>query len=352
MDFSEKPKVLPRSGVIESYRAGVKSTGEYDSEVREFAEAILKTLGKRSERSQQEFDFLGCDTEDMSAVRGDFKYYEVAQGRYVLDKLLESDDVKVHLKTSYTYDGESSIPEYEDTEIAPGKYKQLFNNGTVFFSYKNVPVALHVYEDQGLYYRLYSDKKHVDTLTEISAYMRKIDEVDNMFRGKPVEISAKKEFKFLNDYPEISWSDFILEDSIKRELEIQVINMVNNIDKYKEAKIPLRRGVLLEGMPGTGKTMIGKLMINIAKATFILVSSKSISEPEDIKTVFEAARKFAPSIVFFEDIDLFGYDRDMGSNYVLGELLTQMDGISDSSGIFTIATTNRRNTLEIGRAHV
>lgn len=113
------------------------------------------------------------------------------------------------------------------------------------------------------------------------------------------------------------------------------------------------KGVLLYGPPGTGKTLLAKAMANECKATFFPVSATSflgsyVGETEkNIRTLFEKARKYAPSIIFIDEIDAIARRRTGGSTTVhyetaLNELLTQMDGFKTDNKrpVFVFAATN------------
>lgn len=115
-------------------------------------------------------------------------------------------------------------------------------------------------------------------------------------------------------------------------------------------------GVLLEGPPGTGKTMIARAVANETDASFFTVSGPEImgqyqgQSEERIRKVFDKATDESPSIIFFDEIDAIAGKRDESDNdsgeRVVAQLLTEMDGIDDRGRIMVIAATNRADSLD------
>jgi cell division protease FtsH len=107
-----------------------------------------------------------------------------------------------------------------------------------------------------------------------------------------------------------------------------------------------RRGLILSGPPGTGKTLVGKVLADTLGVTFLWVLPRHVGSPDNIAEILNAARFLSPVVVLFEDLDLFGEDRHAGQSSILGELMNQLDGVSENDGIVTIATTNRLEVVE------
>lgn len=121
-----------------------------------------------------------------------------------------------------------------------------------------------------------------------------------------------------------------------------------------DAKVP--RGILLYGPPGTGKTLIAKAIAGEAKATFIYASGSEFVEKyvgvgaKRVRTIFERARKEAPSIIFIDEIDALGAKRNADSNnekdQTLNQLLIELDGFNNTGNVIVIAATNRLDLLD------
>jgi transitional endoplasmic reticulum ATPase len=115
------------------------------------------------------------------------------------------------------------------------------------------------------------------------------------------------------------------------------------------------RGVLLYGPPGTGKTLIARAVANEVDATFISISGPEImskykgESEEKLREVFEAARRDAPAIVFFDELDSIAAKRDDGGDVedrVVGQLLSLMDGLEARGDVIVIGATNRVDDLD------
>lgn len=154
---------------------------------------------------------------------------------------------------------------------------------------------------------------------------------------------------------QIGFDDVAGLEEIKEDL-MDVIDFLNNEDKYRsmDAKVP--RGILLYGPPGTGKTLIAKAIAGEAKATFIYSSGSEFVEKyvgvgaKRVRTIFERARKEAPSIIFIDEIDALGAKRNSESNnekdQTLNQLLIELDGFNNTSNVIVIAATNRLDLLD------
>lgn len=152
-----------------------------------------------------------------------------------------------------------------------------------------------------------------------------------------------------------SFNDVAGLDEIKDDL-MDVIDFLNNEERYKlmDAKVP--RGILLYGPPGTGKTLIAKAIAGEAKATFIYSSGSEFVEKyvgvgaKRVRMIFERARKEAPSIIFIDEIDALGSKRNSESNnekdQTLNQLLIELDGFNNANNVIVVAATNRLDLLD------
>ena len=132
--------------------------------------------------------------------------------------------------------------------------------------------------------------------------------------------------------------------------------------RYEDIGARLRRGVLLYGPPGTGKTLLAKATAGESKSSFFFTTGSEFVEmyvgmgAKRVRELFEKARKNAPSIVFIDEIDAIGSQRqdkfssgggsDQERSSTLNQLLTEMDGFATTSNIVVIAATNRIKLLD------
>ena len=148
----------------------------------------------------------------------------------------------------------------------------------------------------------------------------------------------------------IEWADIVLKAGIKETILYNTSGLLSKKDLFKEKGIPLKRGLLFYGPPGNGKTMVGKILAREVDANFVWVTPKDLTDTpsRNIANIYSFARLLAPTIVFFEDIDLIGGEDRFGKSFrsILGELLNQLDGFDSNHGVITIATTNNIKVLD------
>ena len=139
----------------------------------------------------------------------------------------------------------------------------------------------------------------------------------------------------------------------------EVVSYLKNSTIYKLAGAEIPRGILLEGSPGTGKTLLAKAIASEADANFISIAASEFVEvfvgvgASKIRNLFKMARENKPCILFIDEIDAVGRQRGAGINMgndereqTLNQLLAEMDGFGDNEGILVMAATNRKDVLD------
>jgi len=144
-------------------------------------------------------------------------------------------------------------------------------------------------------------------------------------------------------------------DDVKEELE-EIIDFLKHPQKYRSFGIRMPRGVLLVGPPGVGKTLIAKAVAGEAGVPFFYQSGASFVQiyvgmgAKRVRELFKRAKAMAPAILFIDEIDAVGKARGGMRNdereATLNQLLTEMDGFEDSSGVIVIAATNKIEMLD------
>ena len=143
----------------------------------------------------------------------------------------------------------------------------------------------------------------------------------------------------------------------KQEM-IEIVDFLKKPEKFAKMGARVPRGVLLNGKPGTGKTLIAKAIAGEANVPFISMSGSEFIEmfaglgASRVRKLFEKARKLAPCIVFIDEIDAIGSRRTTNSgaesenNQTLNQLLVEMDGFGSEETIIVLAATNRPEMLD------
>ncbi len=144
-------------------------------------------------------------------------------------------------------------------------------------------------------------------------------------------------------------------EDVKEELQ-EIIEFLKNPKKFIDFGVRMPRGVLLIGPPGVGKTMIAKAVAGEANVPFFYQSGSAFVQiyvgmgAKRVRELFAKAKQMAPSIIFIDEIDAVGKARGGLRNdereATLNQLLTEMDGFEDSSGVIVIAATNKIDMLD------
>ncbi|MFA5105546.1 MAG: CDC48 family AAA ATPase [Candidatus Micrarchaeia archaeon] len=157
--------------------------------------------------------------------------------------------------------------------------------------------------------------------------------------------------------PNVKWTDIGGLDKVKTELKEAIEMPLKNPEVYSKMGIRPLKGILLIGLPGTGKTMLAKAVATETEANFISIKapeilSKWVGESEKaVRELFRKARTAAPAIIFIDEIDAVTPYRSTDESSkvterIVNSFLTEMDGLSNLKNIVVIAATNRPDILD------
>ena len=176
--------------------------------------------------------------------------------------------------------------------------------------------------------------------------------------GKVMNFAKSKAKLFLDNRPKVTFKDVAGCDESKEELS-EVVQFLRDPGKFKALGARVPKGVLLLGPPGTGKTLLARAVAGEADVPFFSVSGSDFVEmfvgvgAARVRALFEQARKYQPCIIFIDEMDAVGRQRGAGlggghdeREQTLNQLLVELDGFDESTGIILIAATNRPDILD------
>src|SRR5699024_6499265 len=171
----------------------------------------------------------------------------------------------------------------------------------------------------------------------------------------PIAFASEKDSNKNNNKPSVSFKDVAGLEEIKEELQ-ETIDFINNPNKYKKMGAKIPKGILFYCHPGTGKTLLVKAVAGETNSSFLYASGSEFVEKyvgvsaKRVRSLFEKAKKDAPSLVFIDEIDAIGARRNSDSNnekdQTLNQLLVEMDGFHTDETVIVIGATNRLDLLD------
>ena len=172
----------------------------------------------------------------------------------------------------------------------------------------------------------------------------------NVYRGHVVSLALERfgsvQVKF-HTLPTIARDDIVLADGVLERVERHTVGFAAHRDRLLTAGRHLRRGLLLHGQPGTGKTLTAMYLAGrMRERTVVLLTGREVGL---IPRACSMARLLQPSMVILEDVDLIAEERDRqqpGCTPLLFELLNEMDGLGDDADVIFLLTSNRPDLLE------
>ena len=187
----------------------------------------------------------------------------------------------------------------------------------------------------------------------ISRMMSQAQNMNNQSMG----FGKAKARLYGNEKKKVLFSDVAGNEAAKQDLS-EIVDFLKNPKKYEKLGAKIPRGVLLAGEPGTGKTLMARAVAGEANVPFFSISGSEFAEmfvgvgASRVRDLFGKAKKNAPSIIVIDEIDAVAHKRDARGGagredeQTLNQILVEMDGFDNDSGVIVIAATNRVDMLD------
>lgn len=186
-----------------------------------------------------------------------------------------------------------------------------------------------------------------------SSMMRQAQSMNNQSMG----FGKAKAKLYGPDKKKVLFKDVAGNEAAKQDLA-EIVDFLKEPKKYEKLGAKIPRGVLLAGEPGTGKTLMARAVAGEASVPFFSISGSEFAEmfvgvgASRVRDLFAKAKKNAPSIIFIDEIDAVAHKRDARGGagredeQTLNQILVEMDGFDNDSGVIVIAATNRVDMLD------
>ncbi len=176
--------------------------------------------------------------------------------------------------------------------------------------------------------------------------------------GNIMSIGRSKAKAYTTERPSTTFEDVAGYEGVKQEIQ-EVVDFLQDSEKFAEIGARIPKGVLLVGPPGTGKTLIARAVAGEAGVPFLSVTGSDFMEmfvgvgASRVRDLFQTARKMGSAIIFIDEIDSIGRKRGAGlggghdeREQTLNQMLAEMDGFEATEGIVMMAATNRPDILD------
>lgn len=181
------------------------------------------------------------------------------------------------------------------------------------------------------------ENNHIyEFLKELNIFVEKIDNKDKISK---IFIYPEKTFP----RPNLSWDSVVLPEEIKEDIKMNIESFFSSKDVFKKLNIPYKRGMLVVGKPGNGKSTLMKVIASqYRESSFFLFESNKDSTVDDLICMLKRASQMSPAIALIEDLDKVINE----SKVNLSSFLNAMDGLTASEGVLIIATSNEPGNID------
>jgi SpoVK/Ycf46/Vps4 family AAA+-type ATPase len=272
--------------------------------------------------------FLMSAPHKIRSLGKSYPGYKSALFFKAVNEVVKEYDVRAVFDLQY---GQVVSPIYSYLEVGRGKREELLVTGMRFLIIDKKALAVYVCPGWGTV-DLYMSYNEKDSELSIN-FMEKVDKYmadNNFYRGEKIDAAGQ----FL-PIPELDFDDVQLPDDQKQAIKVGAIDFFNKKEIYEKNKLPWRRGMIFSGIPGTGKTMMAKILMAKSPCTFIWATSEMVNYSSDVKYLFSMAKELSPALLILEDVDAF-----LSHDSTVDALKTTLDGMNNVDGICTIICTN------------
>lgn len=264
--------------------------------------------------------------------------------RFSLEEFFKKEKIKIEKIVNIGDDSDYS-PRFSNIEYETNKFRSCLLTGQYMLIIGKDKYILSLETlSQGYMDIIFIGRKKSKIKAEsLSTKLTEYANSHNYLKGKKIDgnltlIDLQKKY---------TWDDLVLDKYTNKDLQTNLMNLLENVDVYEKNNLPLKRGLIISGEPGTGKSLLGKILCHNSDWTFMWITPKHFHDIDSVSSIMKTARMLGPTILFLEDIDLYGKHREQNAlSSLLGELMNQLDGIEDHNYVVTIATTNNQDALE------
>lgn len=273
-------------------------------------------------------NFLCTKPHKIRSMGKSYPGYKSALFFKAVNEVVKDYDVRATFDLQY---GQVVSPSYSYLEVGRGKREELLVTGMRFLIKDKKALAVYVCPGWGTVdlYMSYNEKDSelsINFMEQVDKYMAE----NNFYKGEKIDAAGQ----FL-PIPELDFDDVQLPDDQKQAIKVGALDFFNKREIYEKNKISWRRGMIFSGVPGTGKTMMAKILMRQAPCTFIWATSEMVQYSSDVKYLFSMAKELSPVILILEDVDAF-----LSQSSTIDALKTTLDGMNNVDGICTIICTN------------
>lgn len=245
-------------------------------------------------------------------------------------------------------------PTWGSVEIGGTRLTPPQNLSAFFEAGRLAPVPLVVrITDETIYtsnLKVYAHPRDRAHATDVlAALVADAEGARNLYRGRAMVASVNNGLRLeLTELPHVTRDSVIVPTAVWDEIDLNVAAVTVRRELMQRLGLGVRRGILLAGPPGVGKTVISQVIARELLGEFTVIIVDARAGQHALAEVFKEARNFGPTLIILEDVDLIAEHREMhmGPQPLLFTLLDAMDGLTSEADVAFILTTNRADLLE------